>query len=188
MIGVIASAGPPMTRARPCRFFRDWRPESAYVLGYWFADGNMYRQERAGSYVVSIGSKDREHLAALRELIGVGTLTRVTGSEVFKLVICRKEAFEDLRRLGGTERKSLALEWPAGVPEACLPQLARGYVDGDGCLSWHRSGASVEFITGLVDAIEGATGIPAPNRNRQSIVSNTWRAAYYGLHAKCLAL
>ena len=113
-----------MTRARPCPFFRDWRSDSAYVLGYWFADGNMERQERAGSYVVSIGSKDREHLAALRELIGVGALTRLTGFEVFKLVICRKEAFEDLRRLGGIERKArIAEQFAAWEPQVFRPHV-----------------------------------------------------------------
>jgi hypothetical protein len=30
----------------------------AYVLGYWFADVNMYTQKSCRSYVVSIGSKD----------------------------------------------------------------------------------------------------------------------------------
>ena len=32
----------------------------AYVLGYWFADGNMYFQSSTGGYFVSIGSKDVE--------------------------------------------------------------------------------------------------------------------------------
>ncbi len=81
----------------------------AYVLGYWFADGNMYYQSGAGGYFVSIGSKDVAHLDALRLVIGAGTLTRITGSDVFKLVICRKEMFDDLLLLGGTERKSLTL-------------------------------------------------------------------------------
>jgi hypothetical protein len=187
-----------MSRAFPCPFFRDWRPDSAYVLGYWFADGNMYRQERASSYVVSIGSKDVAHLEALRALIGVGKLTRITGSEVFKLVICRKEAFMDLRRLGGMERKSLVLPWPEGVPAAFLPHLVRGYVDGDGCLTWNRSGNSVqplleaagtyEFLTGMGMAIQEATGIPMPTRHKQKDSINTWKIAWYGIFARCLAI
>lgn len=108
-----------MPRALACPFFGSWRPDSAYVFGYWLADGNMYRQESAGSYVVSLGSKDLAHLQVLRALIGAGKLTRIAGSAVFKLVICRKQAFEDLGRLGGVERKSLVLRWPAGVPGGC---------------------------------------------------------------------
>jgi hypothetical protein len=41
----------------------------AYVLGYWFADGNMYFQEGSGGYFVSIGSKDIEHLQRIGDLI-----------------------------------------------------------------------------------------------------------------------
>jgi hypothetical protein len=186
-----------MPRPLPCAFFRDWRPDSAYVLGYWFADGNMYRQASAGSYVVSIGSKDLAHLEWLRALIGAGKLTRITGSDVFKLVICRKEAFEDLRRLGGTERKSLTLRWPE-VPREHLAHFARGYVDGDGCLSWNKTSAGAqpvldvvgtyEFVTGLAAAVEAETGIRSPARHRQSDVSNTWRVKWYGMAAKCLSI
>ena len=45
----------------------------------------MYTQKSCGSYVVSIGSKDVEHLEILRNVIGIGKLTRITGSDVFKL-------------------------------------------------------------------------------------------------------
>jgi hypothetical protein len=170
----------------------------AYVLGYWFADGNMYRQESASSYVVSLGSKDVAHLELLRTLIGVGKITPITGSEVSKLVICRKEAFMDLARLGGVERKSLVLKWPGNVPPELLPHLARGYVDGDGSLSWHRPQNSVQpllelagtydFLTGLGGEMEALTGIPIPKCHKQKDSINTWKIAYYGMAAKCLAI
>jgi hypothetical protein len=113
-------------------------------------------------------------------------------------VICRKEAFEDLARLGGMERKSLVLPWPAGVPAEFLPHLARGYVDGDGSLGWHRPGNSVhpllevvgtyEFITGLGMAVQEATGIPVPTRHKEKDSTNTWIIKWYGVRAKCLAI
>jgi hypothetical protein len=131
-----------MARSLPCPFFKTWRHDMAYVLGYWFADGNMYFQSGAGGYFVSIGSKDVTHLQNVREVIGAGTLTRITDSDVFKLVICRKEMYDDLLRLGGTERKSLTLTWP-DVPDEFLADFIRGYIDGDGSLTWHRPGNSV---------------------------------------------
>jgi len=168
----------------------------AYVLGYWFADGNMYSQKSCSSYVVSIGSKDVEHLEVLKHVIGTGKLTRITGSEVYKLVICRKELYDELLRLGGTERKSLTLRWPE-VPDAFLAHFARGYIDGDGSLMWHRPGNSVQpmlsaygtaqFLTGMKFAIQNATGIPAPQCHRQKDSINTWVVNWYGVRAKCLA-
>jgi len=185
-----------MPRSLPCPFFKTWSPDMAYVLGYWFADGNMYNQRSCGGYVVSIGSKDVAHLEMMRGVIGMGTLVRITGSDVFKLVICRKEMFEDLLRLGGTERKSLTIPWPT-VPAEYLAHFARGYIDGDGSLTWNRPGNSVlpmvtaagtrAFLTGMATDIQDATGIPAPNchYNRDS---NVWGIAWYGIFAKCLAV
>jgi hypothetical protein len=151
-----------MARSLGCPFFKTWDHDMAYILGYWFADGNMYTQKSCGGYVVSIGSKDVDHLEMLRNVIGVGTLTRITGSEVFKLVICRKEMYEDLLRLGGTERKSLTLTWPE-VPEVFLAHFVRGYVVG-----------TREFLTGMGTAIEEAIGVPIPTRHRQKNRSNLW--------------
>jgi hypothetical protein len=186
-----------MSRAIACPFFKTWNRDMAYVLGYWFADGNMYTQKNCGSYIVSIGSKDIEHLERLRAVIGVGKLTRITGSDVFKLVICRKEMYEDLLRLGGKERKSLTLTWPE-VPDEYLAHFIRGYVDGDGSLMWHRSGSSIHplisavgtraFLTNLAAAIQDATGIPAPICHFDKNTSDTWVVKWYGVRAKCLAI
>jgi hypothetical protein len=167
----------------------------AYILGYWFADGNMYRQHSCQSYVVSIGSKDVAHLERMRTHIGVGKLTRITGSDVFKLVICRKQAFDDLLRLGGSERKSLTLQWPA-VPTEYLPHFIRGYIDGDGSLGWNRPNNSIfpllsacgtqAFLSGMGNAIYEHTGIPIPtcHKSKGSVYSLSW----YGIAAKCLSI
>jgi hypothetical protein len=169
----------------------------AYILGYWFADGNMYRQRSCQSYVVSIGSKDLAHLERIRTYIGVGKLTRITGSDIFKLVICRKQAFDDLLRLGGSERKSLTLQWPA-VPAEYVPHFIRGYIDGDGSLSWHgkphtkcplMSAMGTEhFVNGLANQIEVATGIPKPVAHYNEKKNKIWRVSWYGIAAKCLAI
>jgi hypothetical protein len=186
-----------VSRSLPCQFFKAWTHEMAYVLGYWFADGNMYFQKGAGGYFVSIGSKDVAHLETLRAIIGTGMLSRITGSQAYKLVVCRKEMYDDLLRLGGTERKSLTLKWP-DVPQAFLADFVRGYVNGDGCLTWHRPGRSVhpmisvagtaEFLTGMGLAIQKATGIPLPIRHLKTDSRCTWVINWYGVRAKCLAI
>lgn len=175
-------------------FFSQWTSDSAYVLGYWFADGNMYTQASAGSYIVSFASKDFSHLEMLQSKIGIGRLTRISKSDVFKLVICRKEMYEDLLLLGGTERKSLTLKWPY-VPLEHVAHLTRGYIDGDGSLSWHRTGMSIQplleiagthaFLTGITHDIYRQTEIPVPSIHQGRRV---YVVRWYGIAAKCLAI
>lgn len=175
-------------------FFAYWTADMAYVLGYWFADGNMYTQASAGSYVVSISSKDESHLSKLRSVIGVGRVSQMTGSDVFKLVICRKEVYDDLLRLGGTERKSLTLTWKE-PPAEYLAHFVRGYVDGDGSLGWNESRLSTQpmieiagtsaFLRGLAEAVFTHTGIPAP---RIHVAQRVHVVRWYGVAAKCLAI
>jgi hypothetical protein len=182
-----------MTRAIPCPFFKTWSPNMAYVLGYWFADGNMYFQKGAGGYFVSIGSKDSDHLQRICDAIGVGTLKRKTRSDVHELVICRKEMFNDLLRLGGTTRKSLTVTWPH-VPSEFLVDFIRGYIDGDGSLDWKEQQpritavGSQNFLMGMAGAIERAAGLAIPTYHLHGRLGRIGRIFWYGLHAKCLAI
>jgi len=182
-----------MPRSLPCPFFKTWTPDMAYVLGYWFADGNMYFQEGSGGYFVSIGSKDVAHLEAIHGIIGAGSLRQKARSDVYELVICRKEVFDDLLHLGGTERKSLTLSWPF-VPDELLADFVRGYIDGDGSLDWKETQpritalGSKSFLPGMAEAMKMATGIAVPLCHRHGALGRIGRMFWYGLHAKCLAI
>jgi hypothetical protein len=182
-----------MPRSLACPFFKTWNHHMAYVLGYWFADGNMYFQSGAGGYFVSIGSKDVEHLQYMQEVIGAGTLRQKTRSEVYELVICRKAVFDDLLQLGGRVRKSLTLTWPS-VPSEFLTDFIRGYIDGDGSLDWKETQpritavGSENFLMGMASAIEMTAGIATPTYHHHGRFGRIGRIFWYGLHAKCLAI
>lgn len=177
--------------------FGMWSPQTAYIFGYWLADGNMHYQASSGGYLVSIGSADVAHLALLRGLLGDGRIQPIVGSGVAKLVLSRKAVYDALLRLGGSERKSLTLQWPE-VPQEHLGHLVRGYIDGDGSLSWHRTGRSIQphigvlgtqhFLTGMGRAIFEVTGIPLPVCHTSGKSDRTWRLMWYGMAAKCLAI
>jgi hypothetical protein len=165
----------------------------AYVLGYWFADGNMFFQEGSGRYFVSIASKDVTHLQAIWSLIGAGSLRQKTRSDVYELVICRKEVYDDLRQLGGTERKSLTLTWPH-MPRSFLGDFVRGYIDGDGSLDWKATQPRISafgagnFLIGMANAIAMEIGIPTPTRHPHGTLGRISRVFWYGMRAKCLAI
>lgn len=174
-----------------------WDQPTAYIFGYWLADGNMHYQAGSGGYLVSIGSADLAHLVVLRDLLGMGRIQPIVGSSVAKLVISRKAFYNALQHLGGSERKSLTLQWP-DLPQEHLAHLVRGYIDGDGSLSWHRTGRSVQphigvlgtrhFLTGMGQAIAEATGIPMPVCHTSGKSDRTWRLMWYGMAAKCLSI
>lgn len=117
-------------------FFNAWTPESAYVLGYFTADGCMFRNPR-GSYYLDFTSTDRELVDLVKRLLQAPQ--RVNNMQPkgrarkirYHLQIGSKRLFERLRALGFTERKSLTLRFPT-IPSGVLPHFVRGYFDGDG--------------------------------------------------------
>jgi len=177
---------------RQAEFFRVWTPEMAYVLGYWWADGYMYIKPSTGAHEIEFASIDREHLQLIADIIGINYHMRLVSktSNCYEITYCSKEMYRDLEALGGTPRKSRTISMPS-ISSELLPHFIRGFVDGDGTLSWNGDrpilqiySASTELLTGMGRAIEAMTGIPAPqlasNRDRYYIKWSTIRA-------KCLA-
>ena len=174
----------------PNDFFKVWTPEMAYVLGYWWADGNML-QTAAGKRV-SFTSKDGEHLEQIVRVIGVGRVT-TKGGKYYELAIKRADMYDDLLQLGGTPGKSLTATWLA-PPSEFLRHFVRGFVDGDGSLYWLLTKITThpriqvvgteQFLRGMALAIENQTGSPVPTCFPSE---NIWRMTWSGMYAKCLA-
>jgi intein/homing endonuclease len=111
------------------KFFDRWSPKMAYVLGFWFADGNM-RHEK--SYRVRFASKDHHLLLQIRKCMSSEhqIYKRKDGSG-YELNIFSKRLFNRLLALGGIQRKSKKVKFPY-IPNRYLPDFVRGYFDGDG--------------------------------------------------------
>lgn len=114
-------------------FFERLIPQSAYVFGYWVADGYMHHDRH---YKVCFSSKDRLHLEAVKRAMGSNTnlyqekRNSIRGKH-FELNTYSKKLFMDLQKLGGFSRKSTTILFPA-IPDNLLPDYLRGYFDGDG--------------------------------------------------------
>jgi len=174
----------------PNDFFEVWTPDMAYVLGYWWAGGNML-QATSGKRV-SFTSKDRYYLEQIARVIGVGRVTP-KGLKYYELAIKRADMYYDLLQLGGTPRKSLSANWHA-PPSEILRHFVRGFIDGDGSLYWIstvittmprlEANGTHAFLTGMALAIQDATGIPVP---KCIGYENIWKMVWIGMYAKCLA-
>jgi hypothetical protein len=155
-------------------YFKKWSHDMAYVLGFWFSDGNIYikpKGKKGGQYIFSISqnTKDRYILENISQKMksNFPIYDGVTGggSIYSKLSIRSKQIIEDIIKLGGKERKSLDVKFPK-IPKKYLPDFMRGLWDGDGTVYYGKSkdnkmkgGASItlgssEFIERLKEVLE----------------------------------
>lgn len=121
-------------------FFNNWSPKMAYVLGYFAADGSMYKNPR-GSCYVSFTSTDIELVELIRKIINVPNNIEAykfksrNWKTRYTLQIGSKTAFNRLLQLDFTPNKSRNLKFPH-VPSCLLGHFMRGYFDGDGCIEF----------------------------------------------------
>jgi hypothetical protein len=177
--------------ARPVRFFRVWSAEMAYVLGYGWADGYMRHRKDTGAHLIEFARVDKEHLKSIAQAVDESSsLRRIPGvSDCYEIEFCSKEMYQDLLALGGMSNKSNVIGFPS-IPDEYLVHFVRGFVEGDGTLAWNGDRPVLQIYSGskqlLTDmaAIEGQTGIPAPN-----LVANRalWYLKWSTVRAKCLA-
>jgi hypothetical protein len=136
------------------KFFSDWSPEMAYVLGFIYADGNMSRE----SYKIRIDSKDYQVLDDIRKSMESDLPIKECHKGEFtwyELTLNKKQIYSDLRKLGVFPNKSLTMRMPE-VPKEMMPHFIRGYFDGDGCVYEVKRkrptpGLEIDFATGSKD-------------------------------------
>jgi intein-encoded DNA endonuclease-like protein len=101
----------------------------SYVLGFWYADGNM---RKSRSYRISFSSMDSDHLEAIRKLLKSNSpIFSLESKYLPQLTVRSKNMFTDLQKLGGIPAKSTRVIFP-DIPENYLADFVRGYFDGDG--------------------------------------------------------
>ena len=106
----------------------------AYILGFFFADGNIIKTKR-GACFISVYTSDKDLLTAMRKCLvsdhKISSRRSSSGGLVHRVQTGSKELFNDLVKLGLTPNKSKRMELPA-IPEKHFGDFVRGYFDGDG--------------------------------------------------------
>lgn len=114
----------------------------AYVLGYFAADGCMFRA-KLGGYSIEFTSTDYillqnvQKAARSNHQISERKRRNEKWKTQYRLQIGSKIWFEDLTTLGFTTCKSTTLHFP-NPPKAYLGHFVRGYFDGDGCVYFRK--------------------------------------------------
>lgn len=113
------------------KFFSVWSDDMAYVLGFWFADGCIYSGK---VFDITVHKKDKYILKRIAELLGYkGDIKDASNKQACRINFSNINIYNDLIKLGGSERKSLSVTYPA-IPKKYLSHFIRGYFDGDGCI------------------------------------------------------
>jgi hypothetical protein len=166
-------------------FFDVWGESSAYVLGYWFADGNMFFDDINGSYYISYASKDYDLAVSILRTMGSQREPYNNKDGVYRVRFSSKHMYERLLSLGGTPAKSLNVTFPI-IPHEMLPHFLRGNLDGDGHISLKKNfyplagfTGNFNFLTGLRDSISISSNLRVANKGNL----NSYKLEYYGRNA-----
>lgn len=126
--------------------------EKAYWLGFIFADGCIYTNQKRNkiSYRFYIGLKesDYEHLIKFNTFMKSSynkvhiKQTNYENKRCCFWQVNNKHLFNVLNSYGCTKRKSLTLKFPninIFSDQSLIKHFIRGYFDGDGCLSFQKT-------------------------------------------------
>jgi len=176
----------------PYPFFEQWSEESAYIVGFFAADGWAVKR---GPESVRIGfaQKDPDILYTIRDTLNTGEVYKAKRG-MHRYYFQSVRTYEWMCRLFGRDvsRKCHTLQWPS-VPDAYIRHFMRGAVDGDGSLFRRKQDglwdfayttSSEEFIRAFSEKVLDKTGIEL-NLTLNKI--NVWHARSAGIKAVCLS-
>ena len=136
--------------------------EKAYWLGFLMADG--YVSKNSNTVELSLKGDDSGHLNKYNDFIK-NTQSIKFGKIVNKgkeysrcrCIVTDNHFHNRLIELGCTPQKSLTLKFPDKnifAEESLVRHFIRGYVDGDGCLSYTKTGRLTIEIIGTKEFLE----------------------------------
>lgn len=117
------------------KFFEEWTPAMAWVLGVAVADGSI-----SSAYMLKFSMKDKDILEKIQVAMDSNYPIRKyyyrsswdnKKKSIYELTICRKKIVDDLFKLGVKPKKSKFIKFP-DIPRRYLAHFIRGVFDGDG--------------------------------------------------------
>jgi hypothetical protein len=145
-------------------FFGKWSPDIAYVLGFWFADGNMSSAKGRYNFSICQNKKDKYLLKKILRKMGSNHLLYFpkgykSSNKLKRRTDCffsisSKIIYNDILRIGGVPKKSLIIDFPK-IPKEYMSDFIRGNFDGDGSISLNsKYSAGCYFCSGSKKFLE----------------------------------
>jgi hypothetical protein len=109
-------------------FFKTWSHDMAYILGFWWADGFITKKE----FSITQHKSDKYILEKILQKMNSNYPILFHYRNNVRFFIKSKTIVNDIIKLGGMERKSLAVGFPKKIPKEYFFDFVRGILDGDG--------------------------------------------------------
>lgn len=139
--------------------FNKLNPESAYVLGYIFTDGNLVLNKKNNTYFLQIYSKYKYQLENIKTIlqseakIQHRTLKKYNNKiqgEIFWLHIGNQKVIKALLQLGMVSDKNQEIKFP-NIPENLISHFIRGCWTGSGCVTLDGTTLLSQITIGSID-------------------------------------
>lgn len=174
--------------------------EKAYWLGFLYADGNVCYDKNIIS--ISLKREDKSHLEKFKCFLNAkcnikDNIVKVKNKEykTSRIQVCDKHFKQTLISLGCVPRKSLILTFPLieiFAQKELIYDFIRGYVDGDGCLTFTANGKLCLYILGTKEFLEGIVKVfPEKFKSIHKIkrlATNVYKISNSGENATYVAL
>lgn len=153
--------------------------EQFYWLGFLYADGNI--SKTGNRLELTLALKDIDHLEKFRNFLKLTTEIKTVlrnGHYACRLYVRNKHLWGTLNNLGCVPCKSLILEFPKREifknNKMFILHFIRGYVDGDGCLSyyWNKQHTSINTQVSIVSTESFLNSIKKLFGNKHGYIHN----------------
>lgn len=173
------------------KFFDKWSSQMAYILGFTYSDGNIYKNSLAWD----IQKRDKILLIKIKKAMN-STYPIAERPNSFRLRMTNQKLNESIARQGIIENKAKRMSLPQ-IPDKYLSHFVRGFLDGDGWITLRngRNEADLGFVSGnkrfmenLSKSINSQTNILGRVRQITKITpkgvkSTTYLMEYYSNNA-----
>lgn len=138
-------------------------PNKAYILGFLYADGCNYMNDKNATYHLQIELQRRDAdilRAMMKELEYDGKLREITHHYTHRkdvdtamFYVCNHHMCDALCRVGVHPHKTYDTTWPEWMPDELVPHFIRGLLDGDGWVGTKKS-AKIAGTRGLIEPMQ----------------------------------
>lgn len=127
--------------------FKELNPDSAYLLGYIFTDGDLLLNMDTGKYFLRIYSKHKYMIENVKEILSSEAKIQfrnkqkykdINQSEIYFIHIGNQEIIDDLMDYGLVLKKNKEVKFPK-IPENLISHFLRGVWSGSGNISINQN-------------------------------------------------